>query len=355
MKRISLMLMVLLAAFSVSAASMISQPAATVNLIRNSVISVEDLNAEVERYRAAGMTNVTAQDVLQTMINDEVFLQGAERDGITINDRQIDSLYRQVFTNAQQQAALAGQTVTEDQFEAEIIRQFGTVENYRRSLRNQQILNMYLMQERGEELQNVTEPTESDIQNFFRQNQQTFFQPEAVKLSHIYKVKVVADDTVTAEEAASQNEAKRAELEKVSADIASGAITFEKAVQEYSEDDGSRNNGGEIGWLTINNTAARQGWGDAFCDEVLRLDAGDISPVLESNTGYHIVKVSVHSAGKLLSLTDPVSPEDSTTVHDYIYQILYNRNAQVAASNALQSLLTELRGEARINILYKGN
>ena len=160
---------------------------------------------------------------------------------------------------------------------------------------------------------------------------------------------------MTAEEAASQNEAKRAELEKVSADIASGAITFEKAVQEYSEDDGSRNNGGEIGWLTINNTAARQGWGDAFCDEVLRLDAGDISPVLESNTGYHIVKVSVHSAGKLLALTDPVSPEDSTTVHDYIYQILYNRNAQVAASNALQSLLTELRGEARINILYKGN
>ena len=104
MKRVFAVIAMLLAVFSVSAASMISQPAATVNLIRNSVITVEDLNAEVERFRNAGMQNVTAQDVLQTMINDEVFIQGAERDGIVINDRQIDSLYKQVFNNAVQQA-----------------------------------------------------------------------------------------------------------------------------------------------------------------------------------------------------------------------------------------------------------
>lgn len=346
MKRVFAVIAMLLAVFSVSAASMISQPAATVNLIRNSVITVEDLNAEVERFRNAGMQNVTAQDVLQTMINDEVFIQGAERDGIVINDRQIDSLYKQVFNNAVQQAALAGQTVTEDQFQAEVIRQFGSIENYRESLKNQQILNMYLMQERGEELQNVTEPSESDIQSFFRQNQQTFFQPEAVKLSHIYMEKTGDADA---------DAAKKVELEDVSSKISSGEITFEKAVQEYSEDDPSRGNGGEIGWLTVNNAQARQGWGDAFCDAVLMLDAGDISPVLESNTGYHIVKVSVHSMGKLLGLNDPVSPEDPTTVHDYIYQVLYTRNSQIAASQALESLLAELRGEARINILYKGN
>ena len=108
MKRFSTVLLLLLAASVLFAASMISEPAATVNLIRNSVITVEDLNAEVERYRNAGMTDVTVQDVLQTMINDEVFIQGAERDGITINDRQIDSLYRQVFNNAVQQAAAVG-------------------------------------------------------------------------------------------------------------------------------------------------------------------------------------------------------------------------------------------------------
>ena len=85
------------------------------------------------------------------------------------------------------------------------------------------------------------------------------------------------------------------------------------------------------------------------------MDAGDVSGVLESNTGYHIVKVAVHTPGKLLSINDPVSPQDQTTVHDYIYQILLTRNSQIAASQALESLLAELRGEARINILYKGN
>ena len=71
--------------------------------------------------------------------------------------------------------------------------------------------------------------------------------------------------------------------------------------------------------------------------------------------GYHIVKVTVHYDAKLLSLSDPVSPEDAISVHDYIAQMLTVQNQQVAMNEELQSLIAELRGEARINILYRGN
>ncbi len=341
-KILAVLLVLLLALEGASAASsMISRPAATVNLIRNHMISESDLDAEYQKYVSMGVQGVTKSDVLQTLINNEVFLQGAERDGITVSERQIDQLYAQARANAGMQA---GRTVTDEEFTAEVERQFGTVEAYRKALGEQYIVNQYLLLKKGAELQNIPMPSDSEVASFYRQNQQAFFQAENVKLAHIYIPKT--DDEA-------ENEANKALLEGVAADIHSGAMTFESAVAEYSQDTASKKVGGDIGWLTADNAVARQGWGDAFCDEVLSMNPGDVSDVLESNTGYHIVKVSVHNYGKILGLDDPVSPEDTTTVRDYIKQVLYMNNSQAAMNQALQEIIDELRSEAQIQILYE--
>ncbi len=337
--------LLLLAAFvsGVSAASsLISSPAATVNLIRNHMISQSELDSKYDSYVAMGAQGITKTDILDTLINDEVFLQGAERDGIVVSDRQVDQLYAQAKANA---AAQAGRNVTDEEFAAEATRQFGSVEAYREALKEQSIVNQYVLLKKGAELQNIPMPTNAEISSFYRQNQQVFFQAENVKLAHIYIPKTG--------DAAADNESREL-LAAVAADIHSGATTFEKAVIAYSEDEGSRNIGGDIGWLTADNAVARQGWGDAFCDTVLSMEPGDISDVLESNTGYHIVKVSVHNPGRILSLSDTISPEDTMTVREYITQILYVRNQQAAYTTALQEILEELRSEAQIRIFYEG-
>ena len=336
---VSLLLVMVLS--GLGAASMISSPAATVNLIRNHMISQAELDEEYNRYASMGATGVTKMDALDTLINNEVFLQGAERDGITVSDRQIDQLYAQAKANA---AAQAGRAVSDEEFAAEAERQFGSVDAYRQALKEQYIVNQYVMLKKGAELQNIPMPTDSEVASFYRQNQQMFFQSENVKLAHIYIPKT---------DNASENEANKELLSSVAADIHSGKITFEKAVSEYSQDEGSKNIGGDIGWLTADNNVARQGWGNAFCDQVLSMGPGDISDVLESNTGYHIVKVSVHNPGRILSLSDTVSPEDTMTVREYITQLLYMRNQQVALNTAIQEILTELRAEAQIRILYE--
>jgi peptidyl-prolyl cis-trans isomerase SurA len=55
----------------------------------------------------------------------------------------------------------------------------------------------------------------------------------------------------------------RAKLEQIAADIKSGKTTFAKAAKEFSEDPGSANQGGDLGWATpdIFDPAFR----DAFC------------------------------------------------------------------------------------------
>ena len=337
---IAVLLVLVCALSALPADSIISRPAATVNLIRNHAISESELDSEYLRYSSMA-AGVTKAQVLDTLINDEVFLQGAERDGITVSDRQVDQMYSQMKANLEAQA---GQPISDADFEAEVVRQFGSVGAYKQMLREQTIVNQYLMLKRGDELQNIPAPTEAEINSFYRQNQQAFFQAENVKLAHIYIPK-------TADANANADSLKT--LEEAAAAIKAGTTTFEQAVLDYSQDTGSRNIGGDIGWLTADNAVARQGWGDAFCDEVLSMLPGQISGVLESNTGYHIVKVSVHNYGKILGINDPVSPEDTATVHDYIRQVLYMRNQQAVMNNALQSLLQELRSEAQIRILYE--
>lgn len=340
--RFILLFVLLLAALSIlPASSIISRPAATVNLIRNQVISEAELDDEYQNYVNMGAQGMTKMDVLNILINNEVFLQGAERDGVTVSDRQLDQLYAQARANA---GAQAGRTVTDEEFAAEATRQFGSVDAYRQALKEQYIVNQYVLLEKGAELQNIPMPTDAEITSFYRQNQQAFFQAENVKLSHIYIPKTG--------DAEADNASKEL-LEGVAADIHSGKITFEQAVAEYSQDAGSKNIGGDIGWLTADNATARQGWGDAFCDAVLSMQPGEISDVMESNMGYHIVKVSVHNYGKILSLSDPISPEDTATVRDYISQVLYMNNSQIAMNNAIQEIIQELRSEAQINILYE--
>lgn len=340
---ISVIAMLMVAAATLSAASsMISRPAATVNLIRNEMISEDEMEKEYQRYLSMGAQGVTRQYALDTLINNAIFLQGAERAGITVSDRQVDQLYASQRSNA---SAQAGRTVTEEEFAAEAERQFGSVEAYKEALKEQYIVNQYVMLEKGAELQNVPMPTDSEIASFYRQNQQAFFLAENVKLAHIYIPKTG--------DAASDAQS-RTTLEKVAADIRSGAITFESAVSQYSQDFGSKNIGGDIGWLTADNAMARQGWGDDFCNTVLSMKPGEISGVLESNTGYHIVKVSVHNDGRILSLDDAISPEDTATVRDYITQVLMVRNQQAALNQALQEIIQSLRAEAQINVIYKG-
>ena len=63
-------------------ANIISQPAATVYLIRNKIITVNELNERVAAYQAEAMASglsaaITAR-YIDILINDEVVLQGAE-------------------------------------------------------------------------------------------------------------------------------------------------------------------------------------------------------------------------------------------------------------------------------------
>ncbi len=338
-KFITIFLMALLA-FNVFAATtnVINQPAATVRLIRNEVITYQDLQNALD---AQNLGSEYALQILDILINDKVFLQGAERDGIKVTDAQLNQLVSQQKAYLEQQA---GQTLTTEQFNNEVVKAYGSMDAYKQSLKEQYIMQAYLIQEKGEQLENVAQPTDEEVKAFYRKNQTQFVQAENVKLAHIYIEKT--DDAKT-------NADNKALLENAYKEIKNGTLTFEAAVNKYSQDEESKSVGGEIGWLTADNSVAFEGWGESFCNTVLNLDVGVVSQVLESNIGYHIVRISVHNDAKMLSLTDRLTPETTTTVYQYIQQGLYSQNVQVAMAQALNEMVESLRKQATIRILYK--
>ena len=337
-KFISLVLILALSVTALFSAAISTTPAATVNLIRNTRISVDDLNKKIAEL---GATQDQALDVLNVMINDEVFLQGAERDGIKVSESQKNSLYSQMKTQIEQSN---GVTLTQEEFDNLAIEQYGSVAAYKEYLTQNYIVQAYLSQVKGQELsqKNYT-PTDTEINTYYRRNRTSFIQAENVYFAHIYIAKT-SDNT--------KNNSNKALLQDVANQIRSGKITFEAAVSKYTEDKESISTGGVMGYLTSDNATVRAGWGDNFVDEALSLDIG-VPTFLESNTGYHIVKVISHNDAKMLTLDDRIDPTQNYTVRDYITEGLAYQNYQTAMAEALNDMIAQLRSEANIRILYK--
>jgi len=324
-----------------------SETAATVNLIREEVITYDDLRSKVEeeqkQLQSAGeqTASVDPQRILDVMINDILVLQGAERDGYLVSDAQIEQVIAQQKASLSQQT---GQNITDAQYEMSIMNVYGvTLSEFKAMLRDSSTVDQYVRNTQQSVINVYGEPTEDEINAFFRTNRSQFMNPELVRLSHIF---MPFDE--------SDKASVKKEMDKVSRYLKYNTYTFEELVPTYSQDADSIDRGGDIGWLAFDDTQMRQALGPEFFDAVFELKLGKPSGVLESNSGFHIVKVITHTEPKLLSLTDRINPESSTTVKEYIKKTLTDRLRQQAYLKGIDSLVAQLRSQASIDISYTG-
>ena len=315
----------------------ISTPIVRVNLIRNAVITQQQLDEAVSTYSEAYGTTFEPATVLDALISDELFRQGLEKNGYTLTDDQKTQLLASQKSNIEAQV---GMSLTDEQFEQLLQSQQGiTLDEYKEYLANQYLLQTYVTTAKASMFENAPLPTDSEVETFYKKNKSSFISNENVKLSHIFFA--FGDDKDAAYKKATDVYNK----------IVSGELTFEKAITQYSEDADSKDKAGDIGWLQINDETTMAYMGENFFDEVFKLDAGEMSGVIESLAGYHIVKVSVHNDTKILGLDDKISPTDTTTVRDYITSYLYNESLNTVFQEAYLSLIEDLRAQASIKYL----
>lgn len=121
---------------------------------------------------------------------------------------------------------------------------------------------------------------DKELETFYRRNLDRFETPEQVQASHILvRVPEGSDDTA--------RKLKRAQAEKLLAE-AKGGKDFAALAREFSDDKGSAASGGDLG---------RFGRGvmvPAFEQAAFNLKPGQISDLVETQFGYHIIKLTAH-------------------------------------------------------------
>lgn len=123
----------------------------------------------------------------------------------------------------------------------------------------------------------------------------------------------------------------RLKLEEIAADIKSGKTTFAAAAKEYSQDPGSANQGGDLGWATPDI------FDPAFRDALTKLHKDQISAPVHSSFGWHLIE---------LLDTRKVDKTDAAQ-KDRAYRMLMNRKFSEEAATWMQ----EQRASAYVKIL----
>jgi peptidyl-prolyl cis-trans isomerase D len=123
-----------------------------------------------------------------------------------------------------------------------------------------------------------SEPTEDELRQTFERLKGRFKTPEVRKASHILiSLNAGSDDAAKAERLNhAQSIFKQAE---------SGA-DFAELAREYSDDPGSANNGGDLGIVTPGQMV------QPFEQAVFSMQQGDIAGPIETQFGYHIIKLT---------------------------------------------------------------
>jgi len=246
-----------------------------------------------------------AMDSIVTVIllRDQVKKQNIQVDKAVL-DQQMQQIAKQFPSREDFVKAMASQGVTEEQL--------------RKSLEDR--MSLQLLVER------VTSPvpaaTEEEINKFYHENPNKFVVQEQVHASHIL---LRVDPKSTPEQKA---EIKK-KLEQIRSEIESNAISFKDAAAKYSQDPSNARDGGDLGFFPRGTMVK------PFEDAAFATKPGTISPVIETQFGYHIIQVSeLKPAGKA------TLGEARATIKNYLEQL--------ARQKTFQKYVDELKSKAEV-------
>jgi peptidyl-prolyl cis-trans isomerase D len=125
-----------------------------------------------------------------------------------------------------------------------------------------------------------------DITRYYEDNEQQYSTPEQVRASHILLKTEGKDDA-----------AVRKQAEELLAKVKSGA-DFAKLATQYSEDEASKVKGGDLDFFPRGQMVPE------FDKAAFSLQPGEISDLVKSQYGYHIIKVTEKKAATKKSLDE---------------------------------------------------
>ena len=250
-----------------------------VAVVENDIIMQSELDIQlrtvVGRMKEQGVklpsSSVLENQVLERMILTKIQLQLAENTGIRVDD---ETLNRTISNIA------AGNNVSLSQFKEILVKDGFNYEKFRENIRNEIIVSRL----RQRQVDNRISITSKEIDNALMNEEFQGSTETEYLLQHIL---------ISLPEAPAPDEEEQARLvaSKVLEDLKTGQ-NF--ATMATTVSDGQRAlEGGDLGWRKKNEIPT------LFSDQIATMEKGDISDLIKSSSGFHIVKLAdVRSSNK---------------------------------------------------------
>lgn len=309
--------------------------------------------------KSGGAGNVTPQweqenkkKLLDQMIDERVLLKEAKRRKLTATQRQIEEGVQQVRDRFKydEQGEPLSPSAAKVAFDKELGKEGLTEKQFEERIRDQ-LLVMRLI---DEEIQDKTKPPKdeetkklferieakingknieslSPTENTELEAMSRFFQArtgERVRARHIL-IRTGPSASMKDKTSAKQK------TEKIRTELVNGA-EFEELAKKHSDDQASAGMGGDLGFFVRGQMVPE------FEQVAFSLPVGEISKVVETEFGYHIIKVEEKKAPSKLKYED-VKAELS----EYLYRL--------AAKDKLDEFLKDMRAKTTIKIMGNFN
>ena len=237
---------------------------------------------------------------LDNLINRKLLLIQAEKDTIIADERQVDSYLQQQMANNIQQ--VGGEDKLEEYFGS-------TISKIRRQFREEIEKNLIIQAIQQQKLSNV---------QVSRREVETFFSTMKDSIGHINESVDISHILI---EAQPGEESKKVALEKITSikqKVNEGA-DFAALAKEFSDDPGSATRGGDLGFMS------RGDFVSSFERAAFALEAGEISDIVESEYGYHLIKMEEKRGDKIhtrhVLITPKPTEDDERTAAKLIMDI----------------------------------
>jgi peptidyl-prolyl cis-trans isomerase C len=200
-----------------------------------------------------------------SLLQIELMVEAAEQDKLSVTPAEVDAdlneAAQRVGSREKLDAALQAVSLPQDYF--------------RKQLERNLLVNKYLQKIRDAQ----PEVTEEEMQKFYKENEDKFENPERVRASHIL---IKVEQNAKPEERAAARKKAQDVLKRLKA-----GEDFAAVAKEVS-DCPSAQQGGDLGFFSRGQMVP------PFEQAAFSLQPGKLSDIVETQFGYHIIKVAEH-------------------------------------------------------------
>jgi peptidyl-prolyl cis-trans isomerase SurA len=252
-------------------------------IVGDSIILFTQVDDRILRLRAGGVEipadpeelNALRQDVLTSLVNEQLILQAALADStIEVNEERLEEVV------AEEMDQRLGSFSSQDEMLRALSRQGLTPTSFRELIRNerrrQQLQEQYIARNATTARARAIPVEEEELRQVYEAEKGRLgSRPASISFRQVL---------VSPEPSDSAREAARSEAEDILNSIREGE-EFEDLARRFSDDPGSRQLGGDLGWF-------RRGvMVDEFEDVAFSLPEGQVSDVVETEFGFHIIQL----------------------------------------------------------------